>query len=535
MNQRLFLWSITASLAGFLFGFDTVVISGAEQAIQSLWHTTDAVHGLTLSMALWGTVLGSLVGRYPAESVGRRKTLIGIGVVYLFSAIWSGLASDPTSLMLARLIGGVGVGISTVAAPMFIAEISPPAVRGRLTALFQFSIVFGILIAFASNALIGWIEPDITIAWRWMMGIEAIPAVIYTVLCLKLPESPRWLATKGDNIDAAIKVIETTQPDLSPDQIAVLVDEMATDTPEHDTPEHDMPETDAQSQAATESRDRFWSKRLRTPITIAFLIAAFNQLSGINAILYFSPRIFALTGMDSDSARVQSIAIGVVNLVFTLLGVYLIDRIGRRTLLIIGSVGYILSLGLCTLVFAINADHFRVAAAAIDLKTAVGSNASPEIITTARDDLQRSFEIGGLTEPDLSLVEPEQLAATAAFYIRQSAEDSGDSGFIVLVCILVFIASHAVGQGAVIWVLISEVFPNRHRAAGQSLGSFTHWIFAAGLTLVFPSAVNLFSPAAIFGFFAAMMGLQLAWVLTKVPETGGVPLEQIQAKLQTPI
>lgn len=516
MNARLYFWSITSALAGFLFGFDTVVISGVEQSIQTLWNLSDGVHGLALSMALWGTVLGSLVGGYPAESLGRRKTLIGIGVLYFVSAIGSALATDPYVFMAARFIGGVGVGISTIAAPMFIAEISPAKYRGRLTALFQFNIVLGILVAYASNALIGKFEPDLMVAWRWMLGVEAIPALIYTALSLTLPESPRWLISHRGDSDQAAAVLRRVEPELSQEQVDLLIDEMESATGDN-----------------TDAKDPFWSKRLRIPITIAFLVAAFNQLSGINAILYFAPRILSLTGVDPELARMQAIGIGVVNLVFTLAGVYLIDRLGRRTLLIIGSAGYIISLGLCTLVFAINADNFRVAAAAIDLKTNIEAGATQDMVAASRETLQDSFERGGLTEPDLSLVEPEELGDTANFYIRQASKDSGDSGFIVLFCIFAFIASHAVGQGAVIWVLISEVFPTRHRAAGQSLGSFTHWIFAAVLTLVFPIAVGSLAPAIIFGFFTAMMMLQLAWVLSMVPETKGVPLEEIQSKLES--
>ena len=512
--MRLFLWSLTSALAGFLFGFDTVVISGAEQTIQSLWGLSDGVHGLAMSMALWGTVIGSVIGGFPTEAIGRKKTLLSIGVLYLVSAIWSAMAGGPVSFMIARLIGGVGVGVSTVAAPMFIAEIAPAAVRGRLTALFQFNIVLGIVVAFLSNALIGSIDSIGDDAWRWMMGVEAIPAVIYTAMCLTLPESPRWLITRRGNTAAAAKVFARSQPDLAPEQVDNLVRSISN------------------NDAADSGTDQpFWTPRLKTPILIAFLVAFFNQLSGINAILYFAPRIFSLTGISDEVARLQAIGIGVVNLIFTFVGLYLIDRAGRRTLLLIGSVGYIISLGLCALVFAINAASFNIAASAIDLQTKLSTGAETAVVDDALADLQTSLDDAGLTEPDLRLVEPEQLPATADFYLRQASESAGDAGFIVLVCIFAFIASHAVGQGAVIWVLISEVFPNRHRAAGQSLGSFTHWIFAALLTLVFPVAVGNLPPAIIFGFFALMMMLQLAWVMTMVPETKGVSLEAIQRQL----
>ena len=400
---RLLLWSITSALAGFLFGFDTVVISGAEQTIQALWGLSPALHGVVMGAALYGTVLGALAGAWPADRLGRKPTLLWTGVLYTVSAVWSAFAWDAPSLIVARFIGGVGIGISTVVAPMYITEIAPPAYRGRLTGLFQFNIVFGILCAFASNALLGGIGDD---AWRWMLGVEAIPAIVYTAMCFTIPESPRWLTSR-------------TQ----------------------------------------ERHGAFWTRRLRLPILIAFLVAFFNQLSGINAVLYFAPRIFELTGLGRHAALLQSIGIGVTNLVFTFVGLWLIDRLGRRTLLTIGSFGYIASLGLCAW----------------------------------------------------------------AFFTQHYA--------IVPACIFAFIASHAVGQGAVIWVLISEVFPTEHRAAGQSLGSSTHWIFAALLTTAFPAMVSALAPGAIFLFFCGMMVLQLVWVRTMVPETKGVPLEELARRL----
>jgi len=437
-NTKLFLWSITAALSGFLFGFDTVVISGAEQTIQDLWGLSPAIHGLAMSAALWGTVLGSLIGAWPTDRFGRKKTLLWIGILYLASAIWSALATDPTSFMIARFIGGLGVGISTVAAPLFISEIAPAAKRGRLAGMFQFNIVFGILVAFGSNALLGGIGEN---AWRWMLGVEAVPALIFSLLCFGLPESPRWLiGRKGDRAEG-LAVLRQIQPEATDAEIQSKADEIENVSKE------------------SASSGGFWSARLKTPICLAFLIAFFNQLSGINAILYFAPRIFELTGLDEKAALLQSVGIGVTNLFFTFLGLWLIDRLGRRTLLYIGSFGYIASLGLCSW----------------------------------------------------------------AFFTENFA--------IVPVCIFAFIAAHAVGQGAVIWVFISEIFPNRHRAQGQSLGSFTHWIFAALLTLFFPSMVTAFAPGIVFGFFCFMMVLQLVWVKWMVPETKGRALEQIEHDL----
>ncbi len=440
MNYRIFLWSLTASLAGFLFGFDTVVISGAEQAIQALWSLDDALHGLAMSMALWGTVLGALLGRWPTDRLGRKSTLLTVGSLYVISAVWSALASGVYAFMIARFLGGIGVGVATVAAPLYIAEIAPAAWRGRLTGLFQLNIVFGILMAFVSNALLGSVGEN---AWRWMLGVEAFPALLYTGLCLTLPESPRWLIAGQQNREAGLRVLQMLRPEASPVDRQTLANTIAASTSE------------------TSLSSSFWTAGLRTPILLAFLVAFFNQLSGINAILYFAPRIFELAQLDKQAALLESVGIGVTNLLFTLLGLWLIDRVGRRTLLLVGSLGYIASLALCSWGFATG---------------------------------QYSIVPG---------------------------------------CIFAFIAAHAVGQGAVIWVLIAEIFPNQYRAAGQALGSFTHWIFAALITSVFPTVVRNFAPEAIFGFFAGMMVLQLIWVLWMVPETKGVPLEELQAKLHT--
>ena len=438
MSGRLFFWAITSALAGFLFGFDTVVISGAEQRIQALWSLSPAIHGVALGAALYGTVLGSLTGGIPADRFGRKPTLLWIGILYIVSALGSALAWNVEVFILARFIGGVGIGVSTVVAPMYISEIAPPAHRGRLAGMFQFNIVFGIVVAFLSNALLAGIGDD---AWRWMLGVAAFPSIAYTLMCLALPESPRWLLTrKGDRAEG-LRVLALIEPGASPSELQHHADEIV-----------------AASSRQTTAKG-FWSVRLRVPIMLAFLVAFFNQLSGINAILYFAPRIFELTGLGSRAALLQSVGIGITNLIFTFVGLWLIDRLGRRTLLTIGSFGYIASLGLCAW----------------------------------------------------------------AFFTHHYA--------IVPACIFAFIAAHAIGQGTVIWVLISEIFPNQYRATGQSLGSATHWIFAALLTTVFPAVVSTVAPGYIFLFFCGMMVLQLIWVRTMVPETKGVPLEEIQRRL----
>jgi MFS transporter, SP family, arabinose:H+ symporter len=438
MNARVFFWSLTSALAGFLFGFDTVVISGAEKTIQSLWGLSPGLHGIAIASALYGTVVGSLLGGWPTDRFGRKATLLWIGVLYFIGAVGSGLATNVSLFIIARVIGGLGIGISTVAAPLYISEIAPPKYRGRLAGMFQFNIVFGILIAFVSNALLAGVGEN---AWRWMLGVAAFPSVLYALLCFGLPESPRWLLGRKGDREEGMKVLQRIQPKASQAEIEAEVNEIIA----------------ASSEKASSAH--FWTRRLRKPILLAIFIAFFNQLSGINAILYFAPRIFELTGLGAKAALLQSVGIGITNLIFTFVGLWLIDRLGRRTLLFIGSFGYIASLGMVA--WAFFTEHYA----------------------------------------------------------------------IVPVCIFAFIAAHAVGQGAVIWVFISEIFPNRHRAEGQALGSFTHWIFAALLTTFFPKMVSAFPPGYVFSFFAGMMVLQLIWVKTLVPETKGVRLEQIQKQL----
>ena len=440
MNRRLFLWSVVSALAGFLFGFDTVVISGAEQRIQSLWGLSAGIHGLAMGAALYGTVVGSLFGGWPTDRFGRKQTLIAIGALYVVSAFGCAFAPGVGTFIAARFLGGLGIGVSTVAAPLYISEIAPPAYRGRLAGMFQFNIVFGIVVAFASNAVIARIGGED--AWRWMLGVAAVPSIVYAVMCFGLPESPRWLIGRRGDRAAGLAVLRLVEPELPPARLEAHADEIL-----------------AAARDEQHLASRFWTWQLRTPILLAILIAFFNQLSGINAVLYFAPRIFELTGLGHEAALLQSVGIGVTNLVFTFVGLGLIDRLGRRTLLYLGSVGYIVSLGL----------------------------------------------------------------TSWAFF-------TGHYG-IVPVCIFAFIASHAIGQGAVIWVFISEIFPNRHRAEGQALGSFTHWVFAALLTTFFPKMVTAFAPGYVFAFFSAMMVLQLAWVRLMVPETKGRSLEAIQRDL----
>ena len=535
MYSKIFLFALTSALAGFLFGFDTVVISGAEKKIQNLWSLSDSTHGLAVGMALWGTVLGSLVGGWPADKFGRKITLIMIGGLYLVSAIWSALANDVNSFMVARFIGGLGVGISTIAAPLYISEISPPDQRGRLTGMFQFNIVFGILVALLSNYLIGLLGNEN--GWRWMLGVEAVPALIYCVMCFTIPKSPRWLIANRKDRDAAENVLRIINPDASDEAITGLASSIEASA-----------KTDA-TQLESASKQRFWTSRLRVPIMLAILVAFFNQLSGINAILYFAPRIFQLAGLGESAALLNSVGIGVTNLLFTFVGLYLIDRAGRRSLLVIGSIGYIASLGICALVFSNYAPQFKVANTAISLESAVKHLEKTKGLSHAtEDDIQQAqkriseakqaftdstsaddYQGNAVTlEADATNAD---LAASAKSSLEEAGEKSGQGGTWVMLCIFSFIASHAIGQGAVIWVLISEIFPSQFRAKGQALGCFTHWIFAAGLTTVFPWVIGTFPPATVFGFFCFMMVLQLIWVAAMVPETKGVPLEEMNRKL----
>lgn len=439
--SRIVQWSITVALAGFLFGFDTAVISGADKPIQTLWGLSDLHHGLlVMSMALWGTVLGAIFGNWPTDHLGRRTTLLLIGILYLVSAVGSAVATDPWTFAFFRLIGGIGVGISSVAAPIYISEIAPPRYRGALVALYQFNIVFGILMAFVSNYLIGSLMES-GIAWRWMLGIEAIPALIYTVMITRVPRSPRWLILKRNDVEEASRVLRMINPDVDVDA------EIAT-----------MRAAENEERSANA---RFFSRRYRLPILLAFLIAFFNQLSGINFIIYYAPRVLEAAELGSQVALLSTAGIGLVNLVFTMLGMSLIDRFGRRTLLFIGSAGYLLSLVLISRAFFTDA-------------------------------------LGGVEVPLL---------------------------------LALFIASHAISQGAVIWVFIAEVFPNHVRARGQSFGSSIHWVFAALITLVMPWVLGTFSGGPVFAFFAIMMLLQLIFVLFLMPETRNVSLEELQKHL----
>jgi sugar porter (SP) family MFS transporter len=440
MNKKLLLWSIVVALGGFLFGFDVAVISGAEQDIKRVWELSDVLHGIAIGVALYGTVVGALLGGIPATKWGRKKTLLWIGILYLLSALGSAIAPGVYIFMAFRLLGGFAIGASSVVAPMYISEIAPAKNRGKLVATFQFNIVFGILIAYLSNYLLEGVGGNNS--WRLMLGVVAIPALIYSILVFFVPESPRWLIVHRGDYNTARKILGVSDPAGVDEAIEALHKSIG-------------------EEKHKEKLSAFFKRKYNFPIFLAVMIAFFNQMSGINAVIYFAPRVFELAGISKQGAFLQSVGVGLVNLVFTMLGLYLIDRLGRKILMLIGSIGYIISL----------------------------------------------------------------VSVSAAFYLNHVG------GMIVPLLLFLFIASHAIGQGAVIWVLISEVFPNSVRAYGQSLGASTHWIMAAIITTLFPILAVKIGPAPIFAFFAFMMVLQLLWVIFIMPETKGKSLEELEAKL----
>ena len=434
--NKLTKWSLTAALAGFLFGFDTVVISGADQKLQELWNSTDIFHGsVVMAMALWGTVVGAIFGGIPTRKIGRKKTLLWIGIFYTISAIGSALAYDPYTFAAFRFLGGVGVGISGIAAPAYISEIAPAKNRGRLVGLYQLNLVTGILIAFLSNYMLSGLgEND----WRYMMGIEALPAILYTFLVLSIPKSPRWLYL-NNQLEQAEKIIREAYSKKNADELIAEIIK------------------DKESSVNSES---IFQKKYSFILMLAFLVAAFNQFSGINAFLYYAPRIFEAGGLGESAALLNSVGIGLTNVIFTYIGISLIDKLGRRSLMYIGSIGYIISLTLISLSFIL--------------------------------------EWGGILLP---------------------------------IFLFLFIASHAIGQGAIIWVYISEIFPNHIRSYGQSFGVSTHWVLAAIIPSLIPFLFGWIGPGIVFGFFAFMMLLQLLFTHFIMPETKGVSLEDLSKKL----
>jgi sugar porter (SP) family MFS transporter len=444
-KSYLFGSTLVAALGGLLFGFDTAVISGTTAALEKVFQLSSFGLGFTVASALIGTIVGSIAVGRPADRYGRRTTLIIIAVLYSVSAVGSALAWDWWSFLFFRFLGGLGVGASSVASPMYIAEISPAPFRGRLVAITQFNIVFGMLVAFFSNFLIAELELGMA-AWRWMFGVEVLPAAAFFFLLFLTPRSPRWLVSQG-NVDEARTVLENLGTDSGDveEEISEIRDSL-------DLSHHTL-------------REPLFQRAYLKPILLAVAIATFNQLSGINALMYYAPHIFRMAGAGDSSAYLQTVAVGGINLVFTMAALLVIDHFGRRLLMIAGSIGYIVSLGM-----------------------------------------------------------------TAWAFYTYGTEFTPTGSLVVLVSLLIFISSHAFGQGAVIWVFLSEIFPNRVRARGQALGSFTHWFMAALISWTFPMIAEI-SGGHTFAFYASMMVLQLLWVLLIMPETKGVPLEQIQKRL----
>ncbi len=433
MNKHVLFWSITVGLGGMLFGMDMTVISGVEKTIKDLWHLDDWTHGFAMATALYGTVIGAAFGGYPADLFGRKKTLFWIGLSFLISSIGAALANDVYSFMIFRFLGGLGIGASSVVAPIYISEIAPAKHRGKLVISFQLNIVLGILLAYVSNYLLnGYGEND----WRLMLAIVGLPSLLFSILILFTPESPTYLILKRNDLMGAKKILDLVDPDADETINRII--------------------STKSNQATTES---VFTQKYYKPLLLAFLFSFFNQVSGINAVLYYAPRIFEKAHLDKSSALLQSAGIGVANLIFTLLGWYLIDRLGRKILMYIGSLGYILSLSLIAYSF-----------------------------------YNESFEL-------------------------------------VPIYIFSFIAAHAIGQGSVIWVFISEIFPNSVRASGMAWGSLTHWILAALITNFFPIFTTLFGETIIFSFFAIMMLGQLVYVKYLMPETKGATLEDLEKQI----
>ncbi len=442
INSFLLRCTLIAALGGFLFGFETAVISGAEKTIQKLWSLSDFMLGFTVAASLIGTVIGSMIAGRPAQRYGRKKVLFVIALMYLLSAIGCSLTPTWILFIIFRVIGGIAVGASSVVGPMYISEISPAAVRGRLTGMFQLNIVIGILVAFLTNFAFLQIGAG---SWRWMVGVMVIPAGLFALLLRIIPESPRWLILNNRDQEAAQIFARTGEPDGA----AVINEEHAL---------LHVPKSTAQHAP----RENLFSGKFRKPILYAVLLAMFNQLSGINAILYYAPRIFEMAGFSHEASFLQPVYIGGANLLFTFLGMSIIDKVGRKTLLITGAVGMIIFLGLTAFAF-----------------------------------------------------------------------NSGSSGHYVIIYLVGFIAFFALSQGAVIWVFISEIFPNSVRSQGSSLGSFTHWIMAAIIAWTFPVIVNGSPNGGFYSFvfFSCMVLLSLIFIWRVMPETKGRTLEQIQKDL----
>jgi MFS transporter, SP family, xylose:H+ symportor len=446
MNPLVVRSAIVAALGGLLFGFDTAVISGTTEDLERVYGIGGFMLGFTVATALLGTIVGALIAGRPVDRYGRKKVLFAVGILFVVGALGSGLVTNLWLFMFFRFLGGIGVGLASVVAPIYTAEVAPPRYRGRLVGLVQFNIVLGILLAYLSNFILANTLPS-DIAWRWMFMVMAFPAAIFFLLLFTTPETPRWLYMVGRRAQAVETIHRLTNSrDEAEFEIREIEQTLATN--------------------ADAARAPFFVRQNRKVILLAVAIAVFNQLSGINAILYYANDIFRMAGAGNNSAALQSVVVGLVNLITTMAALTVIDKIGRRKLMLVGSIGYLVSLGALAAVFTIYDGQF-----------------------------------------------------------------TGASSVMVLGALVVFIAAHAFGQGSVIWVFISEIFPNRIRARGQSLGSLTHWVFAAVVSWTFPGVAAALGGGAAFGlFFVCMIG-QLVWVLKVMPETKNVPLEEMEENL----
>ncbi|MXN91664.1 sugar porter family MFS transporter [Flavobacterium sp. Sd200] len=420
--NKIFTCSLIATVPGFIFGFDTILISGADRQLRDLWQSSAIVHtSLVMSTALWGIVVGALFGSLLLNSIGRKRTLTWIGVLFVLSALGSLLSKDPYTFSLFRFIGGLGIGASTLATPSYISEIAPARIRGRNTGLYQLNIVIGILAAFLVSAVLENSAPE---TWRWMLGMQTLMALSFTAATLLLPESPKWLFVMQRDAEAQQALESLRSSELSEEANSEQLERMG-------------------------SYETIFMKKYKYRVLLAFFIAFFNQLSGINVLLYYAGDLFESAGVG-ENATFLKVAIGIVNLIFTVIGLFLIDKVGRRPLLLLGSVGYITSFG----------------------------------------------------------------CAAVAFY-------SGWGNAVLYICLAVFMASHAIGQGLVIWVFIAELFPVNVRASGLALGSSVHWILAAVIPSALPLIVNGVSPQTVLLSFIGIMAFQLIFVIFAVPETKG--------------
>jgi len=435
MNKNLLFATVVSALGSFLFGFDTAVISGTTKFITQYFSLTDATLGMTVSIALWGTVIGSIVIGKPGDVFGRRVMLSTCGTLYFISALGCALANDWYVLLFSRFLGGLAIGAASVMAPMYIAEIAPGRLRGRLVAVAQFNIVFGILVAFFSNYLLVNIGES---NWRWMFGVMAFPSALFFLLLFLVPESPRWLVKKSF-VDKARSVLQKVGAENLEAELSDIVNSLKEET----------------GQGVT----KLFQKKYSFAIMCAVLLAIFNQLSGINVIMYYAPMIFEKAGASTNAAMLQAVAVGLTNMIFTIVAMFFIDKFGRKTLLLVGAVGMCISL------------------------------------------------------------------AGAGFHYYY---ENLFSGIGIVIFIVGFIAFFAFSQGAVIWVFLAEIFPNKVRAKGQALGSFTHWIMNAIIGLVFPVVLSAFGGGNVFMFFAVMMIPFFLFVWRVMPETKGKSLEELE-------